>query len=51
MGEVMFFEEESGLKKNETQQMTFQARMMFWDKIYWKEKEEHAKYSKYPTCM
>ena len=51
MNEVMFFEEESGLKKNETQQMSFQARMMFWDKMYWIEKEENAKYTKYPTCM
>ena len=39
-GEMMFFESESGLKKNETQLEDLMARMMLWDKLYWEPLEE-----------
>ena len=51
MNEVMFFEQESGLKKDETQEMHLKKRMMFWDKIYWIEMEERSKFSRLPMCM
>merc|ERR1711892_5559 len=39
-GELMFFEEESGLKKNESQLENILARMLLWDKMYWEPLED-----------
>ena len=50
-GEVMFFEEESGLKKNETQLENLMARMLLWDKIYWVDMEDKSRASTFPMCM
>ena len=42
-GEVMFFESESSLKKNETQRDDLEARVMLWDKLYWEPLENKMK--------
>jgi len=39
-GEIMFFEAESGLKKNSTQLADLEARMLLWDKLWWEPLEE-----------
>jgi len=39
-GEIMFFEEESGLKKNGTELENLMARTMLWDKLYWQPRED-----------
>jgi hypothetical protein len=43
MGEMMFFEGESGLKKNKTQLNDLLARLMLWDKLYWEPLEDRVK--------
>jgi len=39
-GEMMYFEKESGIKKNESQHENLLMRNMFWDRMVWKPLEE-----------